>query len=88
MKLEIVTPDKKVFQGPASGVQVPGVEGSFEVLENHAALVSALGEGTVRITSGGKSEYFDIDGGVIEVLNNTIVILAETAVPSIKIENK
>jgi F-type H+-transporting ATPase subunit epsilon len=82
MQLEIVTPDKKVYEGPSSGVQVPGIQGSFEVLENHAAIVSALGPGTVRVAKAGGAEYYDIDGGVIEVLNNQIVILAESAVPS------
>jgi F-type H+-transporting ATPase subunit epsilon len=51
-------------------------------LENHAAIVSALGPGTVRVAKAGGAEYYDIDGGVIEVLNNQIVILAESAVPS------
>jgi F-type H+-transporting ATPase subunit epsilon len=82
MQLEIVTPDRKVYEGPAAGVQVPGIQGSFEVLENHAALVSALGAGTVRVAKSDGTDYYDIDGGVIEVLNNQIVILAESAVPT------
>lgn len=80
MHLEIVTPDKKVYEGAATGVQVPGIKGSFEVLENHAPLVSALSVGTVRVSNGSTTEHYAIDGGVIEVLKNQVVILAESAV--------
>jgi len=76
MKLEIITPDEKIFEGEASGVKVPGVNGSFEVLDHHAPLVSALEKGDVRINGQSKQEL-EIDGGVIEVLNNHVVILAE-----------
>ena len=84
MLLEIVTPDQKVFQGEVNGVKVPGSKekGSFEVLENHAPIISTLEKGTVRITTaGGAQTYVDIDSGVIEVLNNKVVILAESAIP-------
>jgi F-type H+-transporting ATPase subunit epsilon len=79
MYLEIVTPDQKVFAGEVTGVQVPGSKGSFEVLENHAALVSSLESGNVRINEGKNSLSFLIDSGVIEVNNNKVVILAESA---------
>jgi F-type H+-transporting ATPase subunit epsilon len=79
MELEIVTPDRKVFQGSVTGVQVPGVNGSFEVLNKHIAIVSTLQKGTVRVNKGGSYEYFAIDGGVIEVLDNKIIVLAESA---------
>lgn len=82
MFLEIITPDDKVFSGQAIGVKVPGSEakGSFEVLDNHAALVSSLQEGQVRIrTQDGKEVFYQIGGGVIEVLNNHVIILAESS---------
>ena len=82
MFLEIITPDDKVFSGQATGVLVPGSEakGSFEVLDNHAALVSSLQEGKVRIrTQEGKEVFYFISGGVIEVLNNHVIILAESS---------
>lgn len=81
MQVEIITPDRKVFEGAAAGIQVPGVAGSFEVLENHAPLISVLEKGKVRVRMPqGTYQYFQIDGGVIEVLNNKVIVLAESAV--------
>lgn len=81
MQVEIITPDKKVFEGTASGIQVPGNGGSFEVLENHAPVISALEKGKVRVRAqNGSYQYFEIDGGVIEVLQNNVIVLAESAI--------
>jgi F-type H+-transporting ATPase subunit epsilon len=74
MTLDIITPDRKVFSGEASVVTLPGIEGSFQVLNDHAPLVSTLGKGDVVIDS---KETFVIDGGVVEVLKNKILVLAE-----------
>jgi F-type H+-transporting ATPase subunit epsilon len=76
MNLEIITPDKKVFAGEATAVTLPGIQGQFQVLNNHAALVSTLGQGSVVVEANGK-ETFTIDGGVVEVLNNNVLVLAE-----------
>ncbi|KAA8482239.1 ATP synthase F1 subcomplex epsilon subunit [Arcticibacter tournemirensis] len=78
MTLEILTPDQTVFEGEVNSVTVPGTQGSFEVLNNHAPIISTLEDGKVIIRTGGKSEesYF-IKGGVVEVLNNKITVLAE-----------
>ena len=79
MEIEIVSPDKRLFKGKANLVQVPGKNGSFEVLKNHAPIVSALSKGSVKVgISGNDFEYFDIKGGVIEVNNNKIIVLVET----------
>jgi F-type H+-transporting ATPase subunit epsilon len=77
MYLEIVTPDKKVFEGEVSSVVMPGIDGGFEVLNSHAALISALGKGLVRLKSQGGTQEFMIDGGLVEVLNNRVSLLAE-----------
>lgn len=77
MHLEIITPDKKVFEGEVIGAKFPGSKGSFEVLNNHAPLISTLENGELRITTAAGNQYFTIDGGVVEVLNNKIVVLAE-----------
>jgi len=79
MKLQIVTPDTKVYEGEATAVQVPGSKGSFEVLDNHAPVVSSLDAGTVRVKEKGATHFFTIDGGVIEILNNKVVVLVESA---------
>jgi len=78
MTLEILTPEKQVFQGQVYGVQLPGVEGSFEILENHAAMVAALGAGKMKILKDKQSsESFQINGGFVETLNNKTTVLLE-----------
>lgn len=79
MKLEIITPDATVYSGDqVQLVQLPGIDGSFEVLENHAPLISVLKKGQVKVqVKGEKPVLFDIRGGVIEVLANRILVLAE-----------
>lgn len=80
MLLEIVTPDQKVFEGEANAVTFPGSDGEFQVLNSHAPLISSLGKGAVRIQATGKNEEITIDSGVVEVLDNKIVVLAESLV--------
>lgn len=77
MYLEIITPDKRVFEGEVSSAQFPGTQGSFEVLDNHAPLISTLENGRIRVSSTAGNQYFNVDGGVVEVLNNKIIVLAE-----------
>ncbi|HSI90990.1 MAG TPA: ATP synthase F1 subunit epsilon [Adhaeribacter sp.] len=77
MHLEIITPDKKVFEGEVIGAMFPGTGGAFEVLNNHAPLISTLENGPVRIHTSAGYQFITIDGGVVEVLNNKIVVLAE-----------
>jgi len=78
MKLEIITPDKSVFTGEVSLVQLPGIDGSFEILNNHAPLISVLKKGKIKIMDDQKKEqFFEVNGGVIEVLKNKVLILAE-----------
>ncbi len=78
MKLEIITPDATVFDGEAKLVQLPGYDGSFEILKNHAPLISILKKGSIRIKEeSGNEKSFDINGGVLEIHENKILILAE-----------
>jgi F-type H+-transporting ATPase subunit epsilon len=78
MTLEILTPDKTVFEGLVTSVTVPGTLGSFEVLKDHAPIISTLEDGKVIVRDGSKTEeVFIIKGGVVEVLNNKITVLAE-----------
>ncbi len=77
MNLEILTPDKKVFEGEVKSVTVPGTMGSFEILNNHAPIISTLDDGKLIVRTGGKEEIYLIKGGVVEVLNNKVMVLAE-----------
>ena len=79
MFLEIITPDRKLFTGEVKLVQVPGTKGSFEILKNHAPIISSLERGTVKVIDQQDHEdFFDILGGVIEVKKNKIIILSES----------
>ena len=81
MHVEIITPDRTVYQGEATSVRFPGTDGSFEVLNHHAAMIAVLGPGELRIlpTAGGE-QHVRVEGGVVEVLNNQVTVLAEGAV--------
>ncbi len=77
MRVEIITPDKELFKGEASYVGVPGVDGSMGFLNNHAPLITVLKAGDVKVTTEKGDEYFPIKGGVVEVMKNTVLVLAE-----------
>lgn len=78
MKLEITTPDKQVFSGDVDLVQLPGSDGLFEILHNHAPMIAALGKGKIKVQDeAGKLQFFEIKGGVCEVRDNNITVLAE-----------
>jgi len=77
MNLEILTPDKKVFEGEVTAVTVPGTMGSFQILKDHAPIISTLEDGPVVIKNKMEEQTFIIKGGVVEVLKNKIVVLAE-----------
>jgi F-type H+-transporting ATPase subunit epsilon len=79
MYLEIVTPERKVFEGDVNLVQLPGSKGSFTILKNHAPIISTLDKGTIRVVDVfGKTHLFNVSGGVIENLENKIIVLVES----------
>ena len=81
MNLIVLTPGKKVFEGSITSVKVPGIGGQFEILNNHAPLVSALGEGEVRIIAqGGDKQTFKISQGFVEVLRNEVALLIQSVI--------
>ena len=82
MNLEILTPERKLFSDDVYGVQLPGIDGLFEVLEKHAPLVSALKAGRVKVLRDKTNPlaFFDIQSGFVEVLNNKVTVLVEGAV--------
>jgi F-type H+-transporting ATPase subunit epsilon len=80
MYLEIVTPDKKVFEGEVLSATFPGSDGSFQILNHHAPLLSTLKKGVIVYKD--KKDVYEVavDGGVVEVLNNKVIVLAESIV--------
>lgn len=95
MQLEIITPESQIFKGEATAVQFPGMDGSFQVLNGHAPIISGLAAGTVKVdltesyqapenpvknleaTNNGKVLLVSIKGGVMEMQNDKIIVLAE-----------
>ena len=77
MQLNILTPELKVFSGEVVSVQLPGVDGNFEVLDNHAPMIASINEGTVRIKSVAGKQEFKLKSGIVEVLKNSVSILTE-----------
>lgn len=78
MKLEILTPDKIVYEGDVICVTVPGTMGSFQILSDHAPIISTLEQGSITVQSTQKAiETFSVKSGVVEVLDNKVMILVE-----------
>ena len=78
MELEIITPEKELFRGEVSSVKFPGTSGGFEILNNHAPIISTLNKGEIKVTTNNKNtKEFEINGGVIEMQNNKIIVLAD-----------
>lgn len=77
MHLEVITPDAKLFEGEVSSVIAPAVDGFLGILKDHAAMISTLKAGEMKIISNGKEERIYINGGVLEVSDNVISVLAD-----------
>ena len=79
MNLEIVTPDRKVYEGEINSIALPGIDGSFQILNNHAPIVSALGTGKMTVVdTESQTQEYTISGGVVEMNNNKVIVLAES----------
>ena len=78
MTITVLTPDREIYKGEITSVKVPGTGGAFQVLKNHAAIVSSLAKGDVTIAKadGGKMKL-SIEKGFIEVLNNEVSLLVQ-----------
>ena len=76
MIVEVITPDEVLFSGEAISVKLPGTSGSFEALSNHAPLLSSLEKGSIVVRTDGGEETFEVSGGIVEVLNNKVIVLA------------
>jgi len=92
MKLEIITPEASLFKGEVNSVTLPGLDGVFQVLNNHAPIISSLKNGEVNfvlsgqqtdvemsplLVQNGSNLSVSIKGGVAELNNNRLIILAE-----------
>jgi F-type H+-transporting ATPase subunit epsilon len=77
MKLDIISPEKLLYKGDAEQVTLPGLQGLFTILENHAPIISGLSKGFIAYHHAGKEEKVEIDGGFVEAKNNIISVCVE-----------
>ena len=77
MQLDIITPDTKLFSGEVSAITLPGIDGSLGILENHTPLITTLQNGEIVVITEEGEKTFEAKGGVVEVLQNKVIILAE-----------
>lgn len=79
MILEIISPNKMVYSGHVKLVQLPGTDGSFEILNHHAPIISTLEKGKIKVEEeNGMVLFFEIEGGIVENKDNKIIVLAES----------
>ena len=84
MKIEIITPDQKIYEGDIRSVRVPGKKGSFQVLKDHAPIISTLEKGPViMVSQAGEEIRYEIEEGVIEVKQNKIILLSESVTETV-----
>lgn len=77
MVLEIISPEKTIFHGEVDSIILPGKDGSFGVLNNHAPIISTLNQGTLKVVHNGNEQTFEVKGGVVEVVHNKVIVLSE-----------
>lgn len=78
MLVDIITPDKELFSGDILSIELPGLDGSFEILNNHAPIIATLSGGKITIAlENGKKQSFEVNGGVVETQNNKIIVLVD-----------
>lgn len=79
MFLEIITPDKRIYEGEIKRIRLPGSKGLFEILKNHAPIISTLGRGIIRvIDENDRRRTWEIKGGIVENKDNTVIVLLES----------
>jgi len=78
MNLEIITPEKIVYKGEVVSIILPGSKGVFQILKNHAPIISTLQKGKIKIKdSNNKEDNFNVSGGVLEFQNNNAIVLVD-----------
>jgi F-type H+-transporting ATPase subunit epsilon len=82
MRVTLISPDRSLFEGEASGVVAPAFDGFVGILPGHAPFLTLLGTGTLTVTTGGGTSRFGIDGGILQVSNDVVRVVAERAEPS------
>lgn len=82
MRVTLISPERSLFDGDASGVVAPAFDGFVGILPGHAPFLTMLGTGTLTITGGGEPSRFAVDGGILQVVDDVVRVVAERAEPS------
>ncbi len=77
MNVKIISPEKIIYEGESTLLKLPGISGSFEILKNHAPIISVLSKGNIKLVVNNQELLFPINSGVIECSNNNIQILIQ-----------
>lgn len=80
MRLEIISPEKRIFKGEVDAVNLPGMAGSFTILPHHAALISSLKTGNITYTTNNKETQLKIDSGFVEVKDDLVSVCIEKVI--------
>jgi F-type H+-transporting ATPase subunit epsilon len=75
----VISPERTIFEGEAESVVAPAWDGELGILRGHAPLMALLGEGDLRVRSGGRTEHFHVEGGFLQVVDNVVTVLSERA---------
>ena len=75
MKVEIISPESIVYSGEADLISLPGSKGAFEILQSHAAIISSLSKGKIKVKNKEQEQFFDVNGGMVECSSNKVNIL-------------
>ena len=78
MRVLVISPEASMFDGDADSVVVPIYDGQMGILPGHAPFMAPLGKGLLTVTHQGKAQKFKVDGGLLQVVNNTVRVIAET----------
>lgn len=79
LQVSVISPEQIIFEGDADSVVVPAWDGELGILRGHAPLMALLGTGQIRIRRGGHTERFQVSGGFLQVVNNRVSVLSESA---------
>ena len=79
LRVSVLSPEQAVYEGPATQVVAPAYHGELGILRGHAPLMALLGEGVLRVDHGGQSLRFQVSGGFLQVVDNTVTVMSERA---------
>ena len=81
LTVSVISPERMLFEGAVESVIAPAFDGEVGILEHHAPMMTLLGRGELRLRTGGDTRRFAVEGGFLQVVDNTVRVVTETASP-------